>query len=219
MTDHSDVPFKVPSRPPPPFEVSIPEPDLPEDEDEAALYEAEPKIGWQMKKLKPKHKQIASLLAQGARNIDIAKMIGVTPEYVSMLTRQPLMQSYIAEMCQHTGLRVEALFEKSVDVIADTLRTGTESGRLKAARLQLEVTKRIGRGEPLSNQGGGTEERLLKLAERLIFLQSGQRRLPGVFNEDGTEIQEAEFSEVGSRSNGPEPAQAVRNGVEEGFED
>jgi hypothetical protein len=216
MTDHSDVSYKVPSRPPAPFVVSTPEPDAPDDEDEEVLLAAEPKVGWQMKQLKPKHKQIASLLAQGARNIDIAKMIGVTPEYVSMLTRQPLMQSYIAEMCQHTGLRLEALFDKSVDVIADTLRTGTESGRLKAARLQLEATKRIGRGEPLSNQGGGTEERLLKLAERLIFLQSGQRRLPGVFNEDGSEVQEAEFSAAGSRSAGPEPAQAVRDGYEEG---
>lgn len=215
MTDHTEYP-KTPSRPPPPYVVEVPPADDPEDEDEQALLEAEPRVGWQMKKLKPKHKQVASLLAQGARNIDIAKMLGITPEYVSMLTRQPLMQAYIAEMCQHTGLRVEALFEKSVDVIADTLRTGTESGRLKAARLQLEVTKRIGRGEPLSNQGGGTEERLLKLAERLIFLQSGQRRLPGVFNEDGTEIQEAEFSEVGSGSAGPQPAQTVRDGYEEG---
>ena len=161
--------------------------------------------GWQMKKLKPKHKQVASLLAQGAKNIEIAAMLQITPEYVSMLSRQPLMQAYIREMCQHTGMRLEALFDSSVNVIADTLRNGTESGKLKAARLQLEATHRIGRGDGPPQGGTSTEERLLILSQRLLLLQ-GARRPPGLYNEIGEEITEAEFSEP--VSNGPpEPAQ------------
>lgn len=186
------------------------EPPDPDAEDEITLYTGIAPPGWQMKKLKPIHKNVASLLAQGAKNIVISKMLDITPEYVSMLSRQPLMQDYIRQMCAHTGLRLEALFEKSVDVIAETLRDGSESGRLKAARLQLEATKRIGRGDGPPPSGAGSEERLLKLAERLIFLQSGQRP-PGLYDAEGnlvgvvkeipyesvSETTEAEFSEPG----------------------
>lgn len=205
--------------PAPPQLEQCPPPDDPEDEDEANLLAESPTPNWQLKKLKVKHKQVASLLAQGARNVDIARMLGITPEYVHMLTKQPLVIAYIQEMCQHTGVRLESLFEKSVDVIADTLRTGSEAGRLKAARLQLEATKRIGRGEPAQGPPGGVEERLVQLAQRLIFLQSGARRQPGVYNEDGSPIEEAEFSEPSSGSVGSKPAQAVRTGDEEGLED
>lgn len=203
---------------PPPELERVPPADDPEDEDEANLLAEVPTPNWQLKKLKVKHKQVASLLAQGARNVDIARMLGITPEYVHMLTKQPLVIAYIQEMCQHTGVRLESLFEKCVDVIADTMCNGTEAGKLKAARLQLEATKRIGRGEAPPSAPGSAEDRLLQLAQRLLFLQSGARR-PGVYNEDGTPIEEAEFSEPGSGSARPEPAQTVRARDEEGLED
>lgn len=188
------------------------------DEDEEVLSTQEAKSGWQMKKLKPRHKMVGSLLAQGMRNVEIAKMLAITPEYVSALSRQPLMQAYIQEMCQVTGLRLESMFEKSVDVIGETLRNGTEAGKLKAARLQLEATKRIGRYDPAPTGLGGAEERLIQLAERLLYLSSGSRRTPGVFNEDGTPAEVAEFSTPSVGSVGPESAQTVRIGTQEGGE-
>lgn len=170
-----------------------PVPAEPLDEEEQILFAGGPP-SWQMKTLKPKHKQIASLLAQGGRNIDIAKIIGVTPEYISMLSRQPLMKAYIAEMCEITGVRLEAMFEKVVDTIAETLESGSEAGRLKAARLHLEATKRIGRPDGAPRSGNDSADRLEKLAERLIFLQSGKRP-PGLYDENGEAITDAEFSE------------------------
>lgn len=181
-----------------------PVPADPPDEDERELFAAVPTTGWQMKQLKPQHKQIASLLAQGARNVDIAKIMNVTAEYISMLSRQPLMKAYISEMCEVTGVRLEAMFAKSVDIIAETLENGSEAGKLKAARLQLEVTGRVGARDAGPRSGGDSANRLEMLAERLIFLQSGKRP-PGLYNENGEAITDAEFSEP-FRGEGPEQA-------------
>lgn len=149
---------------------------------------AEPQKAWELKELKQVHKDVASLFAQGMKNVQIAQLCDITPEYVHMLLKQPLVKAYIAEMCEVVGTRMEALFVKSVDVIADTLEHGTEAGKLKAVRLQLEATKRIGSG----NGGGLVQpdtDRLVKLAERLIQLQTNVRT-GRTFNQDGVEVQD-----------------------------
>lgn len=142
---------------------------------------------WELKALKPMHQTVASLFAQGKKNVEIAQIVGITPEYVSMLIRQPIVKAYIAEMCEIVGTRMEALFHKSVDVIAQTLESGTEAGKLKAARLQMEATGRVGGRDNRSDLTNDRTARLEQLAERLIFLQSGVRQ-GRVFNEDGTEV-------------------------------
>ena len=53
-------------------------------------------VEWQLQKLKPKHLQICSLLAQGFKNIEVAKLTGVTKEYITMLLRQPLIKQEIS---------------------------------------------------------------------------------------------------------------------------
>lgn len=131
---------------------------------------------WELKELKPMHRQVASLVAQGMRNVDVATLVGITPEYVCMLLRQPLVQAYVAEISAVANTRLEAMFEKSVEVIADVLEGGTEKGKLAAVRLQLEATKRIGRPDPSARPGEANTDRLEKLAERLIMLQSGVRQ-------------------------------------------
>lgn len=130
---------------------------------------------WELQKLSPKHKQVASLFAQGLKLVEIAPLVGYTPEYISLLMRQPRMKEYISEMCDAVGVRMEALFEKSVEVIADTLQNGSEGGKLKAARLQLEATKRIGRPDPSAGLERGSVDRLERLADRLLLLQSNVR--------------------------------------------
>lgn len=162
------------------------------DEDEVALFEE--KQGWMMKSLKPRHKQIASLLAQGAKRQEIAAAMGVTPEYVTMLQKQPLMQGYIKEMCEVVGVRFEALFGQAVEVISDVMKNGNDSNRLKAARLQMEGTGRIGSRTRQPSEDTNAESRLEKLAARLLYLQSGKRP-PGVYSENGEAITDAEFSE------------------------
>ena len=99
---------------------------------------------FQLKTLKPKHKQIMSLLAQGLGRSEIAKIVGCTPEYVTVLTKQPLCIDYLREVSRFVDSRMEAMYEKSVDVIADLLNNGAAKERLAAAQLQL---RSIGKGE------------------------------------------------------------------------
>lgn len=165
--------------------VSLPE-GTPEDEIRSGK--------WELKELKPLHKTVASLFAQGKKNVDIARLCDCTPQYVSMLLRQPLVKAYISEMCEVVGTRLEALFEQSVEVISEAMTNGTTGEKLKAARLQLEATKRIGRVDPNVAGTGANVDRLERLAERLIGLQS-RARTGATLNEDGTTVPEAQLSE------------------------
>lgn len=143
---------------------------------------------WQLKELSPKHKQIAALLAQGTSREVIASFVKCTPEYVTFLGRQPLFVQYIKEMSALVNVRLEAMFEKSVDVISEAMDTGNIDEKLKGAKLQMEATGRIGRyqSEPPPTGGG---DRLEALAERLVSLLHNQRRRI-VDAEDAVIIQE-----------------------------
>lgn len=149
---------------------------------------------WELTKLKPIHMTVASLFAQGKKNTEIAAIAGCTPQYVGMLLRQPLVKAYVSQMCEVVGTRLEALFAQSVEVISDAMTNGTTGEKLKAARLQLEATKRIGRVDPNVAGTGANVDRLERLAERLIDLQS-RARAGVVINENGTTVPQAELSE------------------------
>lgn len=131
---------------------------------------------WELSELKPKHQQVASLFAQGFKNIEIAAIVGVTPEYVSMLIKQPLVRQEIARICSIAETRMEALFDKAVDTVAEVMVNGNNKEKLQAVRLQLEATKRIGRGDPAGRDTGENIDRLTLLANRLLQLQAGVRQ-------------------------------------------
>lgn len=159
-----------------PQELDIEEPDRPD---------------WVMKKLKPVHTQICALLAQGMKNTVVASATGVTPQYITMLLSQPLIKEEISRLSDIAGTRLEGMFTKAVDVIGDAMETGTHSEKLKAARLHGELTKRIGKYDLQNNTPGSGEERLHALAERLEYLTKS--KLPGVYNENGEVIEDAEI--------------------------
>ncbi len=142
---------------------------------------------YQVKGLKPLHKHVASLSAQGLKNVQIARLCDITPEYVHVLLKMPIVQQYMYERIATAGMQLEATFPLVVEVIQDTLRDGSEAGKLKAARLHLEATKRIGRTELPTRPTEDALASLERLAERLMSLQSraeGQRT-GGTFSHDG----------------------------------
>ena len=149
------------------------------------------KPDWVLTELKPNHKSVCALLAQGFKNVEIAKMCDITPQYVSMLWKQPLIKDEVNRLCAIAGTRLEALFVKSVDVIADQMENGNGKEKLAAARLQLEATKRIGRPDPNAGLLPPSQDRLAMLAERLLSLQSQMQRK---FNNESAE--EVPFREV-----------------------
>jgi len=153
------------------------------------------KPGWEMKKLKPVHKQVCSLYAQGLKNVDIARLVGIVPEYIPALMKQPLCREYVAKINAVAGLQLEAQFQLTVDVIGDTLRNGSAQDQLKAARLQLEATKRIGSGSVSSTITVDASDRLLKLSERLTGLLT--QRQGETIDADFTEVQSADQGQLG----------------------
>ena len=128
-----------------------------------------------LQSLTDKHRQVASLLAQGLGRSEIATVIDFTPEYVTWLTRDPLFKQYLHEMSEHTEARLEAMFDRVADVVSDGLTNGSVDERLKSARLQLEVTGRIGKNDRPNNALDSSLERLNTLAQRLLALQSKVR--------------------------------------------
>ncbi len=136
---------------------------------------------WELKKLKPKHLQICSLLAQGFKHVQIAALVDVTPQYITMLLQQPLIIGECQRLAAIAGTRLEALTEKSVDVIAETLENGNYKEKLQAARLQMEATHRIGRPDPTRGSQGVDADRLLTLSSRLVDLLQTQRKATNVF--------------------------------------
>lgn len=151
----------------------------------------EPGAKWELKKLSQKHKDICSLIAQGIGRGQIATLCGITPEYVTMLTKQPLCVAYIKDMSEFAGVQLEAMFGKTVEVIGQTLATGAPKEQMAAARLQLEVTKRIGRPDVSANNGAmGADERLLALSERLVGLLGSAKQ------QSDQIIEDVEFVEI-----------------------
>ena len=126
---------------------------------------------WEMKELKPWHKQFCSMLAQGIDRQTIAQVLDIDPNYVSMLSKQPLIQAYIKEEWQFATLQLEAQFARGVQVIGEVMDNGAPKERLQAVRLNAELTHRIGSGSGLPPEATDTNERLLRLSERLLSLQ------------------------------------------------
>lgn len=154
--------------------------------------------GWQMKAIKPWHKQVCALIAQGVPRNTIATIVDCTPEYISMLARQPLIKAYIQDMNSVVDIQLAMQYTKVVAAIDDTLENGNSKEKMQAARLHSELTGRIGsRGGP-DEQLVDTNARLTKLAERLLFLQGK------VGGHNPSDVIEGEVVNETQRENGSE---------------
>lgn len=129
----------------------------------------------QLAELSPKHRGVAALLAQGASREVAAAAFDYTPEYVTWLGGDPLFQQHIREMNKLVQSRLELLYEKSVDVITDQMNNGSGENRLKAARLQMEATQRLGTSRRDPSEGEQIPDYLEMLGQRLVKLLHQQR--------------------------------------------
>lgn len=127
-----------------------------------------------LKELSPKHKTVAAMLAQGVDREVVAAATDYTPEYITWLGGDPQFIEYVREMSRLAGTQLEALFVKSVDVIAENMLSGSNEDKLKAARLQMEATGRIGKNLRSDDDSSGVD-RLEVLAQRLVALGRAQR--------------------------------------------
>lgn len=164
--------------------------------------------GWQLRELKPTHKQVMALLAQGLSREEISKIVGYTPEYVSMLVKQPLCHQYLQGMLHFSEVQLEGLFAASVDAIRDQLAEGTGEQRLKAARLQMEATGRVGHFVSRGDDLGDEVDRLQRLTERLVSLQSRTRERI-INGEYHVEVQSEEAQPTAALPGDPEGDRSV----------
>lgn len=180
---------------------------------------------WEMKTLKPWHRQMCSLLAQGIDRGTIAHILDCTPEYISMLCRQQKIIDHVKEMSVFANVQLEAAFTKSVTAISEVLENGNAKEKMQAARLQMEATKRIGSKMQDEEKLIDTNARLARLAERLLILQghvpttniidgeviTHEAGYEGAAGEDGTEAEDGRFPSIGSN----QPAQDAGDGDED----
>jgi hypothetical protein len=157
-----------------------------------------------LQKLTEKHQQVAALLAQGLGRNEIAQFVDFTPARITQLTHEPVFQKYFQEMVEFSQLQVEAMFSKTVEVIGEALNDGGDrDGQLKAARLQLEVTGRVGKVERNNPTNEDSINRLTRLAERLT-VTLGTMRNKGAIDVEAVELPHSEQQpEIGQQGNVP----------------
>lgn len=138
------------------------------------------------KKLKPIHLQACSLIAQGFNITETAKLTGLSYNYLWILLQQPIIKEEVGRRSEVIAQRMELMTEKSCDVIAGAMQNGNHTEKLKAARLQLEVTKRVGAGNPMAVNVNIGDDRLNRLAERLETLITPHTG--GIYDQDGNPL-------------------------------
>lgn len=124
----------------------------------------QPQPKFELKKLRQKHKSAVALLVQGMSREEVGKLVGFTPEYLSMLLQQPLVQTYLRELETYMDTRLRLLYGKSVDAIESGLADEDNEVKLKAARLQMEAT---GKMKPSSESDRTAEDVVAAILARV----------------------------------------------------
>src|SRR6478735_8940668 len=100
------------------------EEELPEDPkvEQALLFDQqECKPRHVLKKLNQRHRDVCAFIAQGMKRSEIVPLVGYSPEYISMLMTQPLCIAEVARLNAYQASRIEAMFGKAIDVVADAM--------------------------------------------------------------------------------------------------
>lgn len=110
---------------------------------------------WVLKRLTQRHRDMVTLSLQGLSREKVGEYCGCTPEYVTMINKQPLARAYIAELESHMDLRLRGLYERSLDALQAGLTSPKISDKLAAAQIQLRA---IGKTEPGPDDSKQTAE-------------------------------------------------------------
>lgn len=119
--------------------------------------------GWEPKVLTPKHKQILSLVAQGMKYRDIGSLCKCTPQLIVMLGACSKGQEYLSFIEQQMDIRLRGLYSKSVDAIDDQLSNGSGENKLRAAKLQMQATGKLGKEAEKVDTAEDVIQRIMQL--------------------------------------------------------
>jgi DNA-binding transcriptional MerR regulator len=118
--------------------------ELPGNSPDVALPVVPVKAGWVLQKLTTRHKRIVAAKAAGLSRSDIARLCNCTPEYVSMLLQQKLIQDYLTEQHIQIDQDMRDLMGPAVEAIRETLDSPDDKVRLSAAALVLKTNGKLG---------------------------------------------------------------------------
>ncbi len=173
-----------------------------------------------LKRLKPRHYRALFLHMNGARNQEIARMMGWSEVHVSIVLNDPLSQAFISQGMTDIDQEFRALLGPTVDVLKETLAHADPDIRLKAAEKVLRVN---GKFEKKADSGAVSAESLIRsLLEQAprnviqkqvnIQINSGKPVDPYITEQLGelgkcqTEISDSDATAL-SKSPPPEPQQ------------
>ena len=98
---------------------------------------------------------MVTLSLQGLSREKVAEYCGCTPQYVTMINKQPLARALRADLEQHLDLRLRGLYERSLDALQEGLTSPKISDKLAAAQIQLRA---IGKDVPGPDDSKQTAE-------------------------------------------------------------
>ncbi len=103
----------------------------------------------QLKRLKPRHREIIRRLVEGKRPVDIAKQMGIGPQRLSVIMHSPSfvagLERFMDETDRTVMERIESLSPEALDKIRDMMRKAkSESLQSKMA---MEILDRAGYGK------------------------------------------------------------------------
>ena len=120
--------------------------------------------------LTPTEKLALVHLASGRTKKYITTKLRLSQEKLNKLMLRDDSRQFVAELTHGAHLQMEALYVKSVDAVRETLEKGAYPDKIKAARLQMESTRRIGAMTAPSQGVVDVEARLVDLAHKLVDL-------------------------------------------------
>lgn len=102
---------------------------------------------YEPQKLNARHREMIRLHALGYKGVQIAQILGVTPQNVYDTLGTPLAQAFLQEIeearngsVQDVRERLQEISPLAVEVVLDVMQNGSESNRLKAADKVLDKT-------------------------------------------------------------------------------
>lgn len=182
--------------------------------------ESEAYDSYEPQKLNARHREMIRLHALGYKGVQIASILGVTPQNVYDTLNTPLAQAFLQEIEQARNGSVQDVRERlqeisplAVEVVLDVMQNGSESNRLKAADKVLDKTGQKP-GETVNhNHVHLTKEDINDIKKE----HSGGPRVESEnsskeFNETNHELpqaDEAEYEELESENNQAENAKHI----------
>lgn len=175
---------------------------------------------YEPQKLNARHREMIRLHALGYKGVQIAQILGVTPQNVYDTLNTPLAQAFLQEIeearngsVQDVRERLQEISPLAVEVVLDVMQNGSETNRLKAADKVLDKTGQKPGETHNHNHVHLTKDDIEDIKREHAggprVIEEGEKE----FNETNRQLpdsEEAEYEELESENNQAENAKHIQ---------